>query len=144
MIKKLTVLLAAGLLFGLSRPVLAQTEDRCLQKGGLWDAAASRCDFQAGIQIDIHYPLELADEGLMESTIDAYLRELQTGYLDSFAEYGLGYSMGQPWGLHVDYETFTFSPDVLTLKFTIADYTGGAHGNSTFKTFIFDLPGSAC
>jgi len=142
MIKRFLVVLVAGLLFGIGNPVLAQTEDGCIQKGGLWDATASRCDFHAAIEIDIHYPLELADGRLMEETIDADLLDLQTEYLRNFAEYGLNYSVGQPWGLHVDYETFVFSPDVLTLKFTIADYTGGAHGNSYFKTFIFDLAGN--
>jgi hypothetical protein len=28
---------------------------------------------------------------------------------------------------------------VLSLKFTISDYTGGAHGNLYFQTYTFDL-----
>ena len=44
-----------------------------------------------------------------------------------------------PLALSIDYETFNFSEDVLSLKFTIYDYTGGAHGNTTFRTLTFDL-----
>ena len=139
MLKRLVVILVVGLLLGIGGTAQAQAGDKCFQKGGAWDAATGRCTMHAGVEIDINYPLDLADGGLMESTIDAYLLDLRTGFLSDFGDYGLVDSAGQPWTLNVDDETFAFSPEVLSLKFTVATYTGGAHGNVVFKTFVFDL-----
>lgn len=139
MFKRLAMLVAVGAFLGMGLTAQAQNEDRCFQKGGAWDAEAGRCTMHAGVEVNINYPLELADSGLMEATIDAYLDDLRTGFLQDFTGSRLVDSVSYPWSLIVDYETFAYSPEVLSLKFTVATYTGGAHGNVTFKTFIFDL-----
>jgi hypothetical protein len=140
MLKRLVVMLvAAGLALSVGGTVRAQGEDRCFMKGGAWDANAGRCTLHAGVEVNINYPLDLADGGVMEQNIDAYLEILRFDFLRDFADFGLVDSAGNPWSLNVDYETFNHSPDVLSLKFTIAEYTGGAHGNLVFETFIFDL-----
>ncbi|MBI5959560.1 MAG: DUF3298 domain-containing protein, partial [Chloroflexi bacterium] len=46
-----------------------------------------------------------------------------------------------PLSLYIEYETFQFSPNVISLNFTISTYTGGAHPNSYFRSFMFDLTG---
>jgi hypothetical protein len=117
----------------------AQTEDQCFAKRGRWDAETEQCTLKGGIELNLDYPLELADGGFMEETIDAYLDDLQRGFITDFADSGLTDSVGYPWTLYVDYETFPVSPELVSLKFRVETYTGGAHGIAAFKTFIFDL-----
>jgi peptidoglycan-N-acetylglucosamine deacetylase len=44
-----------------------------------------------------------------------------------------------PWTLTMDYETTNHSDDVISIVYTISEYTGGAHPNSYFRTFTFNL-----
>jgi hypothetical protein len=44
-----------------------------------------------------------------------------------------------PWALDVDFESYAFSEAITSLNFNVYQYTGGAHGNTFFATFIFDL-----
>jgi hypothetical protein len=44
-----------------------------------------------------------------------------------------------PWTLDMSYETFYHSPSVVSVLFDMYTYTGGAHPNTYFKTFTFDL-----
>jgi hypothetical protein len=41
--------------------------------------------------------------------------------------------------LSIGYDEYRFSNDIISLLFTISDYTGGAHPNSYYRTFTFDL-----
>jgi hypothetical protein len=117
--------------------VMAQ-EDVCTQNGGNWDASAQQCILSAAIQIKIAYPLELAGYDLAAQTVDQFLATTRSAFLTPVAE-GPFYSPPGPLDLQVDYELFDFSPTILSVKFTVYEYTGGAHGNTAFQTYTFDL-----
>jgi hypothetical protein len=137
-IKILGLLLLAVL--GNSGSLLAQEslEDQCIQKFGLWDPTTQKCTLNP-LQIKVNYPLGLPESPLVKSTVDDFLLQTQ---LDFLALYSASYSMEfpYPWSLIIDYETFQFSTEIFTINFMTYDYTGGAHGNTYFKTFTFDLP----
>ncbi len=117
----------------------AAQDDPCYQKGGTFDTEQQRCVINTGIIIDIKYPLEAVQYPFVEQTVDEFLNGIRAEYVNSFANMEpTAWSPG-PWGLNIDYEIFQFSPDVLSIKFNIGDYTGGAHGNLFFQTYTFDL-----
>jgi hypothetical protein len=113
--------------------------DQCYAKGGQYDTAQQKCVIKSGIEIDINYPLEVAQYPFVEQTVDSFLTDIRSQYIGNFASTGADVYSPGPWGLYIDYEIVQFSPDVLSLKFTISDYTGGAHGNLYFQTYTFDL-----
>jgi hypothetical protein len=113
--------------------------DQCFAKGGMFDTEQQKCDIKTGIEIDIKYPLEVTTYPFVEQTADAFLADTRNQYISDFASMGADIYSPASWGLYIDYEISQFSPDVLSLKFTISDYTGGAHGNSYFQTYTFDL-----
>jgi hypothetical protein len=113
--------------------------DQCYAKGGTFDTAQQRCVIKTGIEIDINYPLEVAQYPLVEQTVDSFLTDIRSQYISNFASTGMDVYSPGPWGLYIDYGIVQFSPDVLSLKFTVSDYTGGAHGNLYFQTYTFDL-----
>ncbi|RPI99541.1 MAG: DUF3298/DUF4163 domain-containing protein [Chloroflexi bacterium] len=117
----------------------AAQDDMCYQKGGTFDAEQQRCVINTGIIIDIKYPLEAVQYPFVEQTVDEFLNGIRAEYVNSFANMDTTVWSPGPWGLNIDYEVFQFSPDVLSIKFNIGDYTGGAHGNLFFRTYTFDL-----
>lgn len=131
----LTLLIALALLLPVS-PAAAQ-EDTCFEKGGTWDAEAGTCVIQAQIDIQIDYPIAFTEYTFAAEIIDTFLHDAQRSFLGPISEYGFFYSPG-PLTLDISYETASFSETVRSLKFTIYDYTGGAHGNTFFQTFVFD------
>ena len=131
----IAVLMIAVLVGG---PAAAQ-EDKCYEKGGFFDTELQKCVMKSGIEIDIKYPLEILPYPFVEQTVDAFLTGIRSQYVSDFAAMSGDVSTPGPWGLYIDYEIFQFSPEVLSLKFTISDYTGGAHGNSYFQTYTFDV-----
>ncbi len=48
------------------------------------------------------------------------------------------FTISFPWSLFADYASYQFSERFFSLQFTIYTYTGGAHGNTVFRTFTFD------
>jgi hypothetical protein len=131
----LVVFIAA--LFGAG--IVSAQEDKCYEKGGFWDAQQQQCVIKTGLEIDIKYPLELIQYPFVEQTVDQFLTESRSQFVADFSAYGAEAWSPGSWGLYIDYETFQFSPVVLSLKFTISNYMGGAHGNSYFQTYLFDL-----
>jgi hypothetical protein len=129
----LVVILLLGVGTGLAQ------DDKCFEKGGFWDPEQERCVVKSGIEIDIKYPLEIVTYPFVEQTVDEFLFSTRSRYVSDFVEYGMAAWSPGLWGLYIDYEIFQYSPDVLSLKFTISDYTGGAHGNLYFQTYTFDL-----
>jgi hypothetical protein len=113
--------------------------DPCFAKGGQFDTEQQKCVIKAGIEIDITYPLEVMQYPFVEQTADSFLTDTRSQFISEFSSMGAGVYSPAPWGLYIDYEIFQFSPDVLSLKFTISNYTGGAHGNQYFQTYTFDL-----
>jgi peptidoglycan-N-acetylglucosamine deacetylase len=42
-------------------------------------------------------------------------------------------------GFYISFESFSYSQDIRSYKFTVTEYTGGAHDNMYFETFTFDF-----
>jgi hypothetical protein len=117
-------------------------EDRCFERGGNWDAATSQCQIQAGISIQINYPLELTDYDFARASIDTFLAETQSDMVAWFSEIDFSQplsSYANSWSLDIDYALHDFSDTVISVVFYFSTYTGGAHPNHDFKTFTFDL-----
>lgn len=122
-----------------SAGVAQAQDDACFEKNGFWDAEQQRCVIKTGLEINIKYPLELIQYPLVEQTVDDFLANTRGEFISEFLGYGVIMWSPGPWGLYIDYEIFQFSPMMLSLKFTVSNYTGGAHGNSYFQTYLFDL-----
>ncbi|MCL4238541.1 MAG: DUF3298 domain-containing protein [Anaerolineae bacterium] len=116
----------------------AAQEDECLQVGGRWDSEREQCLQANTIEITVRYPLELTGHEVIKEAVDAYLDGARAAFLQPMVDYGL-FSMTGPLTLDMHYELFDFSPSVIGIKFTAYEYTGGAHGMTTFQTFTFDL-----
>ncbi len=111
--------------------------DLCMQKGGTWDAEQGACIVAAQIEISVAYPLDLIGLPYAEQAIDDFLAEMRVQFLGGLVEYGLYPSPG-PLVQELDYELFEHGDRYISLLYTIYEYTGGAHGNTVFHTFIFD------
>ncbi len=133
--KKLALVIVILLM---SSGVFAQ-EDECFQKGGTWDAALEKCVLKGSLEINISYPLSATENEFVAQTVDAFIEQQKTQFLQFFAEGGFYAGVPAPWGLWIDYEEYQFSESVISLKFIISDYTGGAHPNTYFQTYTFDL-----
>jgi hypothetical protein len=118
----------------------AQDGQKCLEKGGEWDETTQECRVTAAVEIDIDYPMFVTQYGFAEQAVDEFLQIARAFVLEPLSGPYLWYSPG-PFSLLVGYETFQFSPDITSLKFDIYTYTGGAHGMSSFQTYVFDLAG---
>lgn len=116
---------------------LAQTdaEDACMQKGGT--LTDGQCILSTNLEIKVDYPLELAANELVANTVDPFIQTSRSNFLlllgDDFSP------APGPYALDISYETFTHSETMSSLVFTIYDFTGGAHGNTMYRTFTFDF-----
>lgn len=133
--KKLALVIVILLM---SSGVFAQ-EDECFQKGGTWDAEQEKCVLKGSLEINISYPLSATENEFVAQTVDTFIEQQKTQFLQFFAEGGFYPGVPAPWGLWIDYEEYQFSESVISLKFIISDYTGGAHPNTYFQTYTFDL-----
>lgn len=118
----------------------AQDEgEACFNRGGAWDAKAATCTLMASLEFDLAYPLIALDTPFIAEIIDTWYAQLQSDYAEWFRVQPMTFPSAATWFLNVSYEEYQFSPEVVSLAFTVADYTGGAHPNSYFRTMTFDL-----
>lgn len=134
--KTLLIFFVLGLFMAI--PAVSAQEDECFRKGGLWDTETEQCTIQAVLQIEIQYPTELMEYDFIEDVLDEYIQQRREEFLGFFGE-GAFYPTPGAWFLGIDYELYQFSEDILSVNFIVSDYTGGAHPNSYFATFTFDL-----
>ena len=118
-------------------PAAAQDEETCWSKGGNWDAETESCAIQTTIEVKMNYPMEFVQDEFAAATIDDYFATIQQAFFGAFAEYGMFYSPG-PLALDVSYTITPYTDSISSILFTIYEYTGGAHGNTTFQSFVFD------
>ena len=123
----------------LAIPAFAQSdgEQICYERFGQWDAENQTCFMEMGLTLRVAYPLELLDNEYIISVIEPYLESLRADFANIFAENG--FPSPSPWSLYVTYEIYEYSEDIVTVKFDISEYTGGAHPNLYFNTMTFDL-----
>lgn len=116
--------------------VSAQTDDdACMQKGGI--LTDGNCVLSASAEIKVDYPLELAQNEIVASTIDPFIQQSKDDFLQILS--GPFIPAPGPYALDISYEVVRHSDTVVSLVFTTYDFTGGAHGNTAFRTFTFDL-----
>lgn len=112
-------------------------DDPCMATGGFWDAETGRCTIASGVMIDISYPPMEAE--FATTIVHDFLNELQSAIVGMYAEVYDPIWERFPWALTVTSETYEFSETITSVNFNVYQYTGGAHGNTFFATFIFDL-----
>jgi hypothetical protein len=119
--------------------VVAQ-EDVCYEKGGTWNAEDTTCNIQHQIEMDVSYPITLAQYPIVEQTVDAFIAETRSQFLAGVtAPEMFAFPSTGGFFLSISFDEYRFSDTVISLVFTVADYTGGAHPNSWYRTFTFDL-----
>jgi hypothetical protein len=133
------ILVLVMLVFG-TTGVFAQI-DECAAKGGTWISEEAKCAITMQIDIDISYPILMTSSRFVEETVDAYLATAKSDFLSLMTDpYFMPIpGMDVPFAMGVDFEAFQFSERIVGINFTIYENTGGAHPNTYFKTFMFDL-----
>jgi len=135
---KTLVTLFAILMVGVI-PVIAQ-EDTCFEKGGTWNADDSSCFVSYSVRVEIDYPITLAENAIDEQTVDAFISETRGQFLAFItAPEMFEFPTTGTFFLSIGNDEYRYSEDIVGLVFGIADYTGGAHPNSYYRTFAFDL-----
>ena len=89
------------------------------------------------LKISVQYPLDLAQNDFVASTIDPFIQTTKNDFLSVLDEGFLPGSGG--YELDVNTDVVHYSGDVVSLVFTIYNYSGGAHGTSAYQTYTFDL-----
>jgi hypothetical protein len=118
----------------------AQDDDPCAQRGGTQNSDTGRCELNSSFEIDIQYPLEYTAYPNTQQTLDTFLQQTYQAFLQNIADMGLPtYTASYPWSLTVHYDEYQYSDTIISIAFNIYEFTGGAHGNTAWKTFTFDL-----
>ena len=119
-------------------PAAAQ-EDACYAKNGNWLSDTKKCVISAGVHVDVDYPLEMVQYPAAAKVIDAFILDQQKSFIASYTpDYSLP-SYANDWTMNVSYESYQYSDFVRSVVFTISFYTGGAHPNSGYTSFNFDV-----
>lgn len=140
---KTRIMICIGLvvsLFALSLlPAAASQEDDCYSKDGNWSADTQKCTVTVGVQVNIDYPLDMVQYPAVTKVIDAFITDQQKSFIASYApDYTLPAHVNN-WGMTVTNQTFKYSDEIQTVLFDISFYTGGAHPNSGYRSFTFDV-----
>jgi hypothetical protein len=137
------ILIVVGLLtLALALPVAAQDDalqTACENMWGDWNAETQKCESSVTYSIDIEYPIEYAEYDVVTSAVNTMINTLRDEVLnmrplvDSPLDPTNGYGMG------LSYQSFQHSENVVSLLYTNYINSGGAHPNTYFQSFIFDL-----
>jgi hypothetical protein len=135
--KRLVMVLASVLVLLLSVIAAnAQGEAPCFF-GGYTDETSANCVYRVGVDIDITYSNWVNDYDFAREAVLNFLAQTRDPFWEA-ATADLS-TMFNPWMLHITPEDFTYGSDTRSILFTISDYTGGAHPNTYYKTFVFNL-----
>jgi hypothetical protein len=133
--KKLGIVIILLALLPLS--ALHAQDDPCYANNGSPDETG-QCFITGGLDIKLAYPVELADYPYADGVVADFLHTLRTTTIQNYASSDPAF-LNFPWSLYGTYEIYQFSETVLSINFTLGEYTGGAHPNSYFHSFTFDL-----
>lgn len=136
--KRISILIAFLLI--MTTTAYAQDEDPCMFSiGGVLDAETGQCTIQVSIKLNVDYPpLDEQPEFVAQAITDLVQRTVSS-FVTTFTTTPLPPTQSAPWELWIEYETFQHGESLLSYNFTIYEFTGGAHGNTTFQSFVFDL-----
>ena len=134
-------ILILSLVMMVAMTVSAQDDsDACMNKGGEWDASASKCTIKSGFEIDVNYPLFISQYPFAQKIIESFISDYKTQFAQSYTPVD---DVPVPdinfWTLSMDYQEFKHGSNLISLLFTTSTYTGGAHPNSDLQSFTFDV-----
>ncbi len=109
-------------------------DDPCMEKGGQTNPETGACEIS--VTLTVGYPVGVLGNDFAEQTIDQYLLDLRQNWFSNLTMFA--WSPG-PMSLYVVTDEYDFSETVISFKFTISDYTGGAHPNTFYSTLALDL-----
>lgn len=136
-------LFAALTIFPVAAHLALAQDDPCLTSGfgGVYDESVGTCRADSQIDLKIAYPLALVNENpLIKQTIDQFMQEQRAEFFAPFTN-DLFYPVPN-FFFQIDYTPYRHSEAVRSILFTISEYTGGAHPNTFYRTFSFDLAGN--
>jgi len=136
MVSKMRWMMAVLFIAALSVSAASAQDDACLQRGGQLNDEG-QCVLSLSMSIQMDYPLELAENDIVASTLDPFIETTRLSFVEAVS---MAFSPAP--GIYesiATYETTQYSDEITSLVYTIYEFTGGAHGNTYFHTFTFDL-----
>jgi hypothetical protein len=106
-----------------------------------WTNADGRCALKQTLSIEasFSYPEFLNTQPFAKAIVMQYITERQAEFWGNLAGGQFVETNSYPWTLDISDGVYVFSSDVVSIVFTEYEYTGGAHPNSWYTTFTFDL-----
>ncbi len=115
--------------------VFAGGDDPCLPKGGMMEDG--KCLLTIDARVSVDYPLELGQNEVVASVVDPFIQATRSAF---FQAVGSDFSPAPgPYEMDITYQQFSHSDAITSLVLTTYQFTGGAHGNTTYQTYTFDL-----
>lgn len=142
--RRLLIVIVSLLALTLALPVAAQDDADALQAAcedlwGTWNAETQKCENNITYSVSIEYPVEYAQYDVVTAPVNALINQQRDEllgarpYVDSPLDPSPGYE------LDLSYDAYAHSDTVVSLLYTVFAYMGGAHPNTTYETFTFDL-----
>jgi hypothetical protein len=132
--KRLAIAALCALSIGITA-VSAGGDDPCMPKGGA--TVDGKCLLTTEARVTVDYPLELGQNEVVASTIDPFIQSVRDNFFQTIS--GAFIPAPGPYELDITYEEVKHSDTLVSLVFTVYEFTGGAHGNTATQTYLFDL-----
>ncbi len=120
---------------GASAAAAQQDDQACMQKGGTL-TTDGKCMLTIDAKVSVDYPLDLAQNDFVASTIDPFIQSTKDQFMQAISDF---IPAPGPYELDVTYDSTQHSDTMLTLIFTVYQFTGGAHGGTVIQTYTLDL-----
>jgi hypothetical protein len=106
----------------------------------LFDFATNSCPVKLSIPISIGYPQTLMDSSpFIKQRSEEFVRNQQADFLNNFLAYPNDKGSFLNSSLTITSHSYKYSASVTSLVFNIEANSGGAHPQTQFETFTFDL-----
>ena len=90
--------------------------------------------------ISVHFPVVALENQVAGDRLEEYAEGQTQAFLENFEECSGDDPLLTGWYLSVNFKQEPCPDELLCITAYIWDYTGGAHGNSCTRAFVFDLP----
>lgn len=106
-----------------------------------WANADGECTLNQALHVETaySYPAILNDHAFAKAIVMQYFRDREAMFWSFLMTGPFVETNSAPWTLQISGEPYTPTGDLLSVVFTEYEYTGGAHPNTTYSTFTFDL-----
>jgi hypothetical protein len=106
-----------------------------MPKGGT--TVDGKCLLSTEATATVDYPLDLGQNEVVASAIDPFIQSVQHNFFQTVG--GAFIPAPGPYVLDITYEELKHTDTLVSLVFTVYEFTGGAHGMTTTQTYTFDL-----